>query len=121
MILLNTHLCSIIILSMSEEEAELPNTSLKMKHITLSYTFANYDGVVLIMEESNRKTTRQLKKRVFKELTNRDLISASNSKSGGIADDTVIITTPFSPSSNKSDIPVTAQLHGISFIIQADP
>lgn len=87
---------------MSDDNYVSLTTSLTTPSITVKCTFINYEGVEIILKESNRHTIRQLKKRIYKELTYLDLAELSPAKTDTTQEDIICVNSTISDKSSTS-------------------
>ena len=58
-----------------------------------SCSFVNFDDILIIMNANKRQSIRQLKQRIFKELTNMDLACSDSANAETISEDIISLAS----------------------------
>lgn len=94
---------------MSEDNSFPESTSLTTPTLSISCSFINFDGILLTMNESSRHSLRQLKRRVYKKLTDLDPSDLESVTSTGTSEDVICVNT--SPSVVSSNSVKSTSIH----------
>ncbi|KAK8831186.1 hypothetical protein WA577_003357, partial [Blastocystis sp. JDR] len=87
---------------MSDDSSFPLSTSLTSPILSVSCSFINFDGIVLTMKESTRHSLRQLKRRVYKKLTDLDVSEVESSSTASTPEDVICVSSSPSIASSQS-------------------
>ena len=88
-------------------------TSQTIPILTISCSFNTYDGLFITVQISNKQTSRQLKKLILKELTNRSISDLSFSHSTVEGEESIYVESSTSSTSNQSTKSSITQIDGM--------
>lgn len=86
---------------MSNDNSVL-STSLTSPILSISCSFINFDGISLTLKESTRHSLRQLKRQVYKKLTDLDLSDLESISTVDTPEDVICVSSSHSVASSQS-------------------
>ena len=109
---------------MSDDSSFPLSTSLTSPILSVSCSFINFDGIVLTMKESTRHSLRQLKRRVYKKLTDLDASEVESSSTASTPEDVICVSSSPSIASSQSVKSTSIHIDGrmcVILIMQKGP
>lgn len=103
--------------NMSDDSSFPLSTSLTSPILSVSCSFINFDGIVLTMKESTRHSLRQLKRRVYKKLTDLDVSEVESSSTASTPEDVICVSSSPSIASSQSVKSTSIHIDGRMWVL----